>query len=292
MKSMTGYGLGKAQSENSIIEVSLRAVNGRYFEPRFHIPKEFIPFEIEVKKLLQENFSRGTIDIFISRRVKPGVSIQNVSLNLSLTKKYLHAYKTLAKTLKIKPQVHLDSFARLPEVMSLDDTFEVGGDEKKSLLQAIKKAIEDCTKERQREGKSLRHDLESLLECLEKEVSSIEAVREEANQNLLSRFEQKIKARLQGSDIDPARLSQEIVIQVERSDINEEVTRLREHIKNYKNLFSASEPIGKKLDFYTQELLREVNTIGSKSSLSKLTEKVVESKTLIERLREQVQNVE
>lgn len=292
MKSMTGYGLGKTQSENSVIEVSLRTVNGRYFEPRFHLPKEFIPFESEIKKLLQNEFSRGTVDIFISRKVKPGISLQEVTVNLDMTKKYLNAYKTLAKSLKVKPELHLESFARLPEIMKIEDSFEVGADEKKSLIQAMKKAIEACDKERRREGKSLKDDLESILNSLEKQIGTVEAVREEANQNLLSRFEQKIKARLQGNDIDPARLSQEIVIQVERSDINEEVTRLKEHIKNYRNLFSANEPIGKKLDFYTQELLREVNTIGSKSSLSKLTEIVVESKTLIERLREQVQNVE
>jgi uncharacterized protein (TIGR00255 family) len=292
MKSMTGFGLGKAQSQNSVIEISLRTVNGRYLEPRFHLPREFIPFESEMKKLLQEAFSRGTIDIFVSRKTKPGVTLQEVTVNVDMTKKYLAAYKVLAKTLKMKPQMHLETFARLPEVMKLEDSFEVGTDEKKSLLSAMKKAIEACDKEREREGKSLRDDLESLLNLLEKQVSLVETVREEANQNLLSRFEQKIKARMQGNEIDPARLSQEIVIQVEKSDINEEVTRLKEHIKNYRNLFSATESIGKKMDFYTQELLREVNTIGSKSGLSKLTEIVVESKTLIERLREQVQNVE
>jgi uncharacterized protein (TIGR00255 family) len=108
----------------------------------------------------------------------------------------------------------------------------------------------------------------------------------------ISRFEQKIKARLSGVDVDPNRLSQEVVMQVERSDINEEVSRLNEHIRNYKGLLAHNGAIGKKLDFYTQELLREVNTIGSKSSVSKLTQIVVQAKTLIERLREQVQNVE
>ena len=163
---------------------------------------------------------------------------------------------------------------------------------KKLLLSAMNKACETAEKERRREGKDLRHQLELILHQLEEQVDEIQGVREEANQNLLARFEQKIKSRLAAVEFDSGRLSQEVAIQIEKSDINEELSRLKEHIRNYGLLLGAGEAIGKKLDFYTQELLREVNTIGSKSSVSKLTQIVVHAKTLIERLREQVQNVE
>jgi uncharacterized protein (TIGR00255 family) len=292
MKSMTGFGLARLQTHASIIEVSLRSVNGRFLEPRFHLPREFISVEPELKKILLTFFDRGTIDIFVNRRVKPGVFSGQVSINRELARKYFDAYKTLARELKLRGQFHIESIARLPEVVKIDEHTELSSTEKKTLLATMKKACLAADKERKREGKSLRLDLERVLRELEKEVHEILSVREEANQNLLSRFEQKIKSRLSSLEVDSTRLSQEVVIQLEKSDINEEVTRLKEHIKNYGHLLSLTEPIGKKLDFYTQELLREVNTIGSKSGLSKLTQIVIQAKTLIERLREQVQNIE
>jgi uncharacterized protein (TIGR00255 family) len=292
MKSMTGYGLGKAQSNTASIEVSLRTVNGRFLETRLHLPREFIPFESEIKKVLGKYFERGTLDVFIGRKLKPGAGSQKVVVNKDLAEEYFAAYKTLAKHLKVRSQWQVETFARLPEVVKLDDSTELPPSERKALMEALEKACKACEAERKREGKSLRTDLEKCMTSLEEQIEEIQEVREEANQNLLTRFEQKIKSRLTGIEIDSSRLSQEVVIQLEKSDINEELSRLREHMKNYRHLFSSSEAQGKKLDFYTQELLREVNTIGSKSSVSKLTQIVVEAKTLIERLREQVQNVE
>ena len=292
MKSMTGYGLGKVQTSTSHIEVSLRTVNGRFLETRFHLPREFYSEESTLKKILESHFSRGTVDVFISRKPKPGASIGQITVNKALAKKYHDAYNQIAKELKIKTPFHVESIARLPEVIKMEDNAEMGPAEKKALQQAFSKACEACLGERLREGKSVKKDLEKTLDLLEGEIKEIANVREEANQQLLERFEQKIKARLGGAEVDPARISQEVVMQVEKADINEELSRLKEHIKNYRAVFNLNDASGKKLDFYTQELLREVNTIGSKSSVSKLTAIVVEAKTLIERLREQVQNVE
>lgn len=289
---MTGYGLGKAQSSSSQVDVSLRAVNGRFLETRFHLPREFVGIESDLKKTLGKYFERGTLDVFVSRRVKPSAQASNLVVNKELAKKYFDAYKQIAKELKLDSRFHAETIARLPDVIKMEDGMEISGAEKKALQQAFEKACKACDEERKREGKSIKTDLDSTLKKLEKEVEDIQSVREEVNQNLLSRFEQKIKSRLTGVEIDSTRLSQEVVIQLEKSDINEELTRLKEHIKNYRQLFASNEAQGKKLDFYTQELLREVNTIGSKSSVSKLTQIVVQAKTLIERLREQVQNVE
>ena len=289
---MTGYGLGKTQSSRSVIEVSMRAVNGRYLEYRFHLPREFVAFESELKKIIGQYFDRGTLDIFVSRKAKPGSTLAEVVVNQDLVKKYKSAFATVAKQLDLKLALHLESIARMPDVITLEQSTDTSADEKEALFAAMKKACIAADKERLREGKGLRSDLEFLLQSLQHEVDEIQKIREEANQNLLSRFEQKIKSRLVGVELDSARISQEVVMQIEKSDINEEVMRLSEHIRNYKSLLAATESVGKKLDFYTQELLREVNTIGSKSSVSKLTQIVVQAKTLIERLREQVQNVE
>ena len=289
---MTGYGLGKVQSAHSSIEVSLRAVNGRFLETRFHLPREFIAFESDLKKILEKHFERGTLDVFINRKIKASASATQLIVNKDLARKYYEAYQQISKELKIKTQFHVESIARLPDVIKMEEAQEVSSSEKRALLQAFEKACKACEAERKREGKSLRVELEKLLSQLEKEMNEIQSVREEVNQNLLQRFEQRIKTKLSGVEIDSGRLSQEVVIQLEKADINEELARLKEHMKNYRQLFHVNGPQGKKLDFYTQELLREVNTIGSKSSVSQLTQSVVQAKTFIERLREQVQNVE
>lgn len=292
MKSMTGYGAARIQSKDVTVEVSIRAVNGRFLETRFHLPREFVPHEGELKKILGQYLMRGTVDVFVSRRVKNTTNKAQMIVNDALAKKYLGAYKHLSKELNIPYQVHLEALARLPEVIKVEDTYELFSGEDKILKKAFTDACKNCDKERRREGQALRRDLQKLLGSLEKQVKVISDLRGEANTQLQEKFEQKIRARLKGNDIDPARLSQEIVIQLEKADINEELSRLSEHIKNYRQLVASQETEGKKLDFYTQELLREVNTIGSKSQVAKITHAVVEAKTLIERLREQVQNVQ
>jgi uncharacterized protein (TIGR00255 family) len=292
MKSMTGYGSAKAQSKDVTVEVSIRAVNGRFLEPRFHLPREFVAFEGDLKRILAQTLLRGTIDVFVSRRVKATASKAQMSINDALAKKYLTAYKHLSKELAVPFQVHLEVLARLPEVIKVEETYELFSGEEKVLKKAFTEACKKCDFERGREGKALRKDLEKLLVSLDKQIKVISDLRGEANVQLQEKFEQKIRARLKGNEIDPTRLSQEIVIQLEKADINEELSRLNEHIKNYRQLVTSQQAEGKKLDFYTQELLREVNTIGSKSQVAKITQAVVEAKTLIERLREQVQNVQ
>lgn len=292
MKSMTGYGTARVQTKDVTVEVSIRAVNGRFLEPRFHSPREFAAYESDLKKTLGSTLLRGTVDVFISRRVKSSAAKSQILVNEKLASKYMSAYKQLSKQLGLPLQVHVEALARIPDIIKVEDTYELFLGEEKVLKKAFVEACKNCDKERVREGKALRKDLLSLLVSLERQIKAITELREEANAQLQDKFEQKIGARLKGNEIDPARLSQEIVIQLEKADINEELSRLSEHIKNYRQLVSSAQAEGKKLDFYTQELLREVNTIGSKSQVAKITHAVVEAKTLIERLREQVQNVQ
>lgn len=292
MKSMTGYGTSKAQQKELNIEVSIRTVNGRFLDTRFHLPREFVPFEADLKKLLGENILRGTVDVFVNRRNKGAHEAAEVRVNEALAKKYLTAFQKISKATKLPANLHLEILARMPDVIQVEEKQEVTTHEEKLLKAVFAKACGDCVKEREREGKFLQKELEKLVNDLEKQVGIVAELREDANRQLQERFEQKIGSRLKGQEMDPQRLTQEIVIQLEKADINEELVRLTEHLKNYKDLLKSAQAEGKKLDFYTQELLREVNTIGSKSQVAKITQAVVEAKTLIERLREQVQNVE
>lgn len=291
MNSMTGFGQGRAQNADVSIEVSLRTVNGRFLEPRFHLPREYMAFESELRGLLSKSIRRGTVDIFMSRKVRrPGAAAEMI-VNKDLAKKYVDAYRKLARELKVDDRMGIETLTRWPELVRAEESSSIGGGEKALAVKAFSEALANCLKERQREGKALGVDLKKILKALDQKIVVIRSLREEANKILQGRLEEKIAGRMKG-DIDPQRLSQEIVLQVDRSDINEELQRLGEHFKNYRTLLESRETEGKKLDFYTQELLREVNTIGSKSQVARITQSVVDAKALIEKLREQVQNVE
>lgn len=292
MKSMTGYGNSKASSSDISIEVSIRSINGRFLETRMHVPREYMPYESELKKILNEKINRGTIDVFISRKSIRNKKNSKIVVNESLAKEYIKAYKQMAKALNQPMQIHVELLARQPDVIVVEENSEVSKQELTLLKKVFTKALENCVGERQREGRALRKELLSLANQIDGLVSQISEYREEANKYLQERLEQKLSQKMKGNELDPQRIAQELVIQLEKSDINEELSRLNEHLKNYRDIISQANPEGKKLDFYTQELLREVNTIGSKSQVAVITQAVVETKTFIERLREQVQNVE
>ena len=296
MKSMTGFGVARVQSEDLTIEVSLRAVNGRYLETRFHTPRLYYAFESELKKKLAATILRGTVDIYISRKLKSTGSSAKVVGNTQLASEYLKVFKKLSADLRLKDPVRLEQVIRMPDVIQIEEIETIHVNEAGLIKKVFEAALKKIEIERQREGVALRKDLSKNLKDLQKHMIKISKLRDEANKVLQERFESRIKIRLAKeiatNSIDPQRISQEIVMQLEKADINEEIIRLSEHLKNFEKLIEADFVEGKKLDFYTQELLREVNTIGSKSQVAGITEAVVESKTLIERIREQVQNIE
>ena len=208
----------------------------------------------------------------------------------------MKAFKKLSSELRLNENVRLEQISKQPDVIQIEENESLSINELSLLKKTFEAALKKFDVERIREGGALKKDLQKNLRDLQKHIQKVSKLREEANKMLLDRYESKVKARLPkevaGQMMDPQRISQEIVIQLEKADINEEITRLVEHLKNFDKLVELPIVEGKKLDFYTQELLREVNTIGSKSQVAGITEAVVEAKTLIERIREQVQNIE
>lgn len=289
---MTGFGVTRKQGEASSLEVSVKSVNGRFLESRIHLPREFYMLEPEIKKMITEFIGRGTVDVFVQRKAFGKSSSYEVEARSSLAKEWLKAYKKLGKELKMTAKIDLLQIARLPEMMLISES--KGGLEKEGqeILALVKESLLACVAEREREGKSLQRELGKMLADLRSHIQQMTTLRVEANQLLEERFKTKLQLRMGEIQMDPQRLAHEIVVQLEKADIDEELTRLEEHFINYEKLLKSSVAEGKKLDFYTQELLREVNTIGSKSQVAKLTNTVVVAKTIIERLREQVQNIE
>ena len=293
---MTGFGLFRGQTSDVSIEVSIRSVNGRFLENRFHLPKSFYGFESDLKKKLNEVIKRGTVDIYISRKVKNQSSTGKIVINAKLASEYLKSFRKLARDLQLKDEVKFEMIVRQPDIIQMEEPENVNTNEVQTLKRSFEAALKKLDIERVREGQALKKDLVKNIKDLQKLVLKVSKLRDEANKALQEKYEAKIKARmpkdLSSHNIDPQRIAQEIVIQLEKADINEEIVRLNEHLKNFEKLIELPIVEGKKLDFYTQELLREVNTIGSKSQVAGITESIVESKTLIERLREQVQNIE
>lgn len=293
---MTGYGLARIQTAEVSIEITVRAVNGRFLENRFHLPRGYYGFESDLKKKMTEFIKRGTVDVYISRKLKSTAVSSKILINTKLANEYLKAFQKLSKDLKMTETIKFDLITRQTDIIQIEEQAEISLSEINALKKTFDLALKKFEIERSREGLALKKDLQKNLKDLLKYISKISKLREDANKMLQEKFEAKIKARLpkdasiQG--FDPQRLTQEIVIQLEKADINEEIIRLNEHLKNFEKIIDLPVVEGKKLDFYTQELLREVNTIGSKSQISGITESVVESKTLIERIREQVQNIE
>ncbi len=292
MKSMTGYGRAAFTSKQLELEISVKAVNGRFLEMRFHLPREYMPYESEFKKLMGKYFVRGTLDIYVNRHLGAQADTTNIQVNTVLAKKWLKAYRDLSKKLSLHGEPSVDMILRVPDVLTIEEHSKVTEAECQMAQKLLAKAAASADTERKREGAGLRIELARLLAELEKFVKAMETHRQDANRELEKKFRERLGRLGLDQTLDAGRLAQEVMIQVDRSDINEEIHRLREHIKAYQDLVRSSESHGKKLDFYAQELLREVNTVGSKSQLTGLTNAVVEAKAIVERIREQVQNVE
>lgn len=278
------------------IEVSVRAVNGRFLELRMHLPREYAAIESDFKAILQSKFNRGTLDVYVNRSTSTSTQIPRVVVNKNFAKELMAGYRELKKALKLKSDVTLETLARMHQLVQVEDSSELTDTETKLAKDLVAAAANACNRERVREGQALQAELMRLCGELEKISVEFEELKSQAQAELERRYRDRIGEAIQrlglGHAPDDQRIAQEVVMQLDRSDITEELTRLREHIKAYRALLQSAEPQGKKLDFYAQELLREVNTIGSKSHIARLTSLVVDAKTIVEKIREQIQNAE
>ena len=289
---MTGYGHTNFSSKDLELDVQIKSVNGRFLDIRLHLPREYNSFESEIKKMISGVFARGTVDLYCSRKIRANAKQVALEINEDVAKLYVKSLKGLAKKLDLADNLSLDIVVKLPELMNLKVQDKVTATEKQKLLGLVDKSLNLCEGELIREAKALGLDIKKNLQRLQDFVAQCESLRSQVNSELAKKFEDRLKNLGLNSEVDPARLAQEVMIQIDRSDINEELSRLTEHIQAYLKLLQDSKSFGKKMDFYAQELLREVNTIGSKSQVSKLTALVVDAKSVVERIREQVQNIE
>jgi uncharacterized protein (TIGR00255 family) len=289
LKSMTGYGQGSASGETFSVSIDMRSVNNRNLDIHWRSPQELASLEIPLKKQIQSVLSRGRVDVTISFSQTNPVEYE---INRSLVQGYVEALRTIRDEFGLGGEPDLATIARLPNVLIPVSTHGLTDEVVQGIEQALTQAIVSLIAMRAVEGQQLQKEILSRIDGIEAHLVIIESNVE----GLIDAYREKLKKRLaeilDKKVVDETRLAQEVAFLAERSDITEEIARLRSHISQLRELVSGEDEIGKKLDFLLQETNREANTILSKSTELSICDAAIAIKTEVEKLREQAQNVE
>jgi uncharacterized protein (TIGR00255 family) len=290
IKSMTGYGKAELALEHEKIAVEMRSVNHRYGEISIKLPRTFICFENDVRKAVSERLKRGKIDVFI--QLESVADTRPPQVNISLARAYFKAFSSLREELGIEEPVPLSLIVSQKDVLAVAESNDRTEAMRDGLLATVACAVDALEGMRIREGTELADDLRKRRETLDRCMERISL----RAPSVPAEYAEKIAARLarfasEGMP-DEARLAQEVALMADRSDITEEQVRFASHLVQFDAALQTLEPVGRKLDFLLQEMGREINTIGSKANDGEITSCVVELKAELEKIREQVQNIE
>ena len=289
--SMTGYGSAKGSVEGQEIAVELKSVNNRYLDCSIRLPRNFLFAEDTVKQAVSAGVSRGKVDVFVSAQASQD-SGTVVSVNEELARGYRDAVARIAETLGLECGLNAFSLARFPDVLTVERR-ELDKDKAAAALSDITaKAVEEFNAMREREGERLRRDMLGKLGTIEGLVSVVEERSPQTVKEYRERLEARLRDILADRSLDEQRVITEAAIFADRTAVDEETVRLRSHIAQFRTMLEEGSPIGRKMDFLVQESNRESNTIGSKCSDASLAKVVVDLKSEIEKIREQLQNVE
>ena len=289
--SMTGFGRRQASWQEGSVTVEMRSVNHRFLEIACRLPRPLSHLEDSFKKAIQQRCIRGRVDITVTVQGGKGRA-GSVNLDQPLAKQYHEALRTLKKSLKLSGSIDLALMASLRDVVSVSDQPAEDPKLEKMVRQLTTQALSDLDAMRTREGKALAEDMSARIQTLRGHKTRVAARTPLLAQEAFAKMKIRVE-KLLGSEIpDPPRLYQELAAYADRGDITEEIVRLDSHMLQFEETLSRAESVGKTLDFLLQEIGREVNTIGSKASDAEIAGHVVQMKAELERIREQVQNVE
>ena len=292
MKSMTGYGRGECSRGGVKITIELNSVNRRQADITINLPRELMELEPRIRDIINARVSRGRLNVAIGYHPSSDRPQAHIRLDTALAKAYLLAAKKLHRELGIDGSVTLDSLLRAPGVVNLIEAETDASSLAPLVEKALNQALDQLIRMREREGKHLAADLMKRMQLIRE---GVEKVRAEAP-SVVKRYQQQLHTRIKNSGIevslDDERLLKEVAIFADRADISEELTRLSSHLDQCAGCLASNEPVGRTLDFLSQEMGREINTIGSKANEISITQTVVLLKGELEKVREQVQNIE
>lgn len=290
IKSMTGFGKYNDIMNDREYQIEVKSVNHRYLDISVKLPRQLSYLEDVIKKEVSTSIKRGKIDIFITFNNNSQEG-RELKIDKELAKTYIKEIKDISREEDIEPTVDFVELLKLPDVLNLKYNQE---DEqiKQEVIGVLKVAINQLVKMRSEEGNKIYDDLMKRIDTVESKIIKISEKSTGLIQEYVVKLEGRVKEILQTEEIDKSRIAQEIVIYADKSSIEEEITRLKSHISQFRSLLQSNEAVGKKLDFIIQEMNRETNTIGSKSNCLDITNNVIDIKTELEDIREQIQNIE
>ena len=291
-KSMTGFGRATSkEGSHRIVTVEMNSVNHRYLDVNIRMPKSMISFEDKIRRCVSKKINRGKIDIFINLK-DYHKGDQGTRFNETLADSYYNSLLEIEKRYPVKNDISLSLIARFPEVITIEEKEQNLQQLWEELEPLINEAVDMMVEMREVEGLKLKEDILVKCDAIKENVEVIEAASHKLVDNYKIKLEERIKELTSNIDIDPNRIATEIAIFADKSAVDEEITRLYSHLNQISNTFSLNEPIGRKMDFIIQELNREANTIASKSYDIDITNIVINIKNTIEKIREQIQNIE
>ena len=292
IRSMTSFGRSSSEEgQRRVFTVEMKSVNSRYLDVNIRMPKTLISLEEEIRKMISNSLNRGKVDVFINlKNYNDGSGIPKVDINLA--QGYLECLKEIEAKLGVKNDISVMQIARFPEVITVVEEEDKIDEVWQELKPLINDSLDMMIRMREVEGDKLKEDILSKISIIEELVSKVEEFADTIPKNFKIKLEERVKELLGNVDIDESRIAMEVCMLADKATVDEEIIRLRSHINQVRETLNLKEPVGRKRDFIVQEMNRETNTIGSKSSDIQMTNIVIDIKNILEKIREQVQNIE
>ena len=290
IKSMTGYGKSSLSINLREYQVEIKTVNHKYIDTNIRLPRSISYLEDDIRKLITSKLKRGKVDVLITFE-NFNKDDNEIKINKELAKMYIDSFKDLAQEENLSTNIDVTEITKLPDVVIVKSNIDEE-QIKTELLQVVENAINNLIEMRQSEGNRISGDILAKISQIEEKNEEIFGLSTGLIREYVVKLETRIKEILKTEELDKSRLMQEIVIYADKCSVEEEVTRLRSHISQLREIIKSKEPTGKKMDFLIQEMNRETNTIGSKANNLEITNRVIDIKTILEDIREQVQNIE
>ena len=288
---MTGFGRAQAEQDGRKVTLELKTVNHRFLDLNIRIPRALGFAEEAVRKGIKEKLSRGHVDVFINYSAVAS-DAKTARADIGLMRSYLHAARQAAREVGVEDDIALSHLIRIPDIILIEEAAEDEDRLTNIVREALSLALESLDEMRLREGAELKASLLACLDELQGILADIESRKGLVPAEYAEKLRQRISELTAGTDIDEARFTTEVALMADRSDISEETVRLATHISQFRNTMMGEGAVGRKLDFIVQEMNRELNTIGSKSGDMTITNAVIAGKSVVEKIREQVQNIE
>jgi len=288
---MTGFGRAEGETTLGKVAVESRSVNHRYCDINIKLPKRLSLFENRIKEIIRSQVSRGRIDVSL-RLDTVGEEKVQLSVDLDLAQQYYRVLQDLREKLQLKDEITLNLLAGAKDLIT---TKEESGEIEpywQEILPILKQSFKNMDDMKRLEGESLTKDLQQRLEHIAQQLEMIKQQLPSHLKATLNRLHERLRSLLEGMEVDPSRFQQEVALLAERTDITEEIVRAESHLAQFSSLLEGNEPVGRKMDFLLQEIHREVNTVSAKANDAEISQRVVEMKSELEKIREQVQNIE